>query len=132
MANSGINWPGLYRWSMEYHDGTLPRSLSKEDSDFLQNAIREAMRHQEDPAKVLAEQLAMIDGFNQGNSSIRLSLGAAVVSCVCTLHENAELATSSRLSRSWNASSTTTQNSLETLKSESRGKSNAGIHRCPR
>nr|CEL75072.1 TPA: hypothetical protein BN1205_021250 [Toxoplasma gondii VEG] len=71
MANSGINWPGLYRWSMEYHDGTLPRSLSKEDSDFLQNAIREAMRHQEDPAKVLAEQLAVIDGFNQGNSSIR-------------------------------------------------------------
>ncbi|CBZ53596.1 hypothetical protein NCLIV_033830 [Neospora caninum Liverpool] len=71
MARSGVNWPGLYRWSMEYHDGTVPRRMSKEDCDFLQNAIREAMNHQEDPAKVLTEQLAVIDGFNQGNPNIR-------------------------------------------------------------
>ncbi|PFH38422.1 hypothetical protein BESB_007640 [Besnoitia besnoiti] len=69
MADGGI-WPGLYRWSIEYHDGTVPHGLSQEDRDFLQNAIREALSKQENPAKVLQEQVAILDRFENGSPDV--------------------------------------------------------------
>ncbi|PHJ19018.1 hsp70-binding protein 1, partial [Cystoisospora suis] len=69
-SNPPVNWPGLYRWSMEYHDGTKPHGLSKEDRTFLQNAIKEAMSHQENPTKVFTSQLAILQRFIQGDTSL--------------------------------------------------------------
>lgn len=73
MADSRINWPGLYRWSMSYQEnaaeGPPAKGLSKEDRDFLQGAIREAMAKQEDPAKVLQQQLEVLEKFNTRDPS---------------------------------------------------------------
>lgn len=42
--NNGIDWQGLLKWSLNYHDGTAPSNfqpMSKEDQDWLEAAMKE-------------------------------------------------------------------------------------------
>eukprot|EP00919_Chromeraceae_sp_WS-2016_P028265 GHVR01066868.1.p1 GENE.GHVR01066868.1~~GHVR01066868.1.p1 ORF type:complete len:224 (-),score=31.41 GHVR01066868.1:406-1077(-) len=64
---SGINWPGLLKWSIKHTDGTRPsmhRSLSSEDTEFLRNAIREAMNQEEDPNRLIVESVPKLSSPN--------------------------------------------------------------------
>lgn len=48
-----VDWNGLYNWSMKYQDGTQETSssfkaMSKEDRDFLENAMKEFTYNESD------------------------------------------------------------------------------------
>ncbi|OEH75662.1 hypothetical protein cyc_05852 [Cyclospora cayetanensis] len=65
----GIDWPGLYRWSIKYSDGTSPNCrLSDEDVAFLRGAIQEAFAQEEKPNEVTKEQIAVIEKFLSGEA----------------------------------------------------------------
>ncbi|KAL8271270.1 hypothetical protein Esti_004836 [Eimeria stiedai] len=68
----GIDWPGLYRWSIKYSDGTSPQcQLSEEDVLFLRGAIHEAFAQEENPKRVTEEQLVVISKFLEQQVSAR-------------------------------------------------------------
>jgi len=44
MNSSGIDWQGLLKWSLNYHDGTAPsnfKPMTKEDQEWLEAAMKE-------------------------------------------------------------------------------------------
>jgi len=48
MADSGPNWLGLLKWSLQYSDGTAPTSakpMSAEDQEFLTRVMEEGIRN---------------------------------------------------------------------------------------
>ncbi|KAL8447891.1 hypothetical protein Emed_004186 [Eimeria media] len=76
----GIDWPGLYRWSIKYSDGTSPQcQLSEEDILFLRGAIQEAFAQEENPKKVTEEQLALVTSFLKQEASARDCIAALSV-----------------------------------------------------
>ncbi|XP_026189857.1 uncharacterized protein LOC34622142, partial [Cyclospora cayetanensis] len=76
----GIDWPGLYRWSIKYSDGTSPNCrLSDEDVAFLRGAIQEAFAQEEKPNEVTKEQIAVIEKFLSGEAPARDCIAALSV-----------------------------------------------------
>ncbi|VEV55924.1 conserved Plasmodium protein, unknown function [Plasmodium vinckei vinckei] len=63
-----INWPGLLKWSTKYSDGTIDtnKRLSKEDIEFLQGAIKEALSQVEDPYEAIGEAVRNFESKDEG------------------------------------------------------------------
>ncbi|VWU51698.1 conserved protein, unknown function [Hepatocystis sp. ex Piliocolobus tephrosceles] len=63
-----VNWPGLLKWSTKYADGTVDTSkrLSKENIDFLQGAIKEALSQIEDPYEAISEAIRNFESKDEG------------------------------------------------------------------
>ncbi|CRG98591.1 conserved Plasmodium protein, unknown function [Plasmodium relictum] len=63
-----INWPGLLKWSTKYADGTIDtnKRLSKEDIEFLQGAIKEALSQVEDPYEAINEAVKNFENKDEG------------------------------------------------------------------
>ncbi|CDU84934.1 hypothetical protein YYC_03208 [Plasmodium yoelii 17X] len=63
-----INWPGLLKWSTKYSDGTVDtnKRLSKEDIEFLQGAIKEALSQVEDPYEAIGEAVRNFESKDEG------------------------------------------------------------------
>lgn len=75
-------WPGLLAWSTQYHDGTAPsnfKKMSKEDKDFLQGALDDAMALIEDPNKVLQEGLDLLEAENDKSSPEKITTALEVI-----------------------------------------------------
>lgn len=72
-----VDWPGLMKWSTQYHDGTKPsefKMMSDEDKAFLTKAMEEACAQIEDPNKMMAEAIAQIKAIDRSDESIITSL----------------------------------------------------------
>eukprot|EP00928_Gymnodinium_smaydae_P028849 TRINITY_DN21893_c0_g7_i2.p1 TRINITY_DN21893_c0_g7~~TRINITY_DN21893_c0_g7_i2.p1 ORF type:complete len:302 (+),score=83.50 TRINITY_DN21893_c0_g7_i2:132-1037(+) len=70
---SGIDWPGLLRWSTNYHDGTKPtefKPLSKEDRDWLEKAMEAATAMIEDYNKMMQEAIAQLKAEDRTEPSV--------------------------------------------------------------
>jgi len=55
-----VDWNGLYKWSMEYQDGTHPSSfkaMSKEDRKWLEEAMKAHTFNDSDRLTELIKQL---------------------------------------------------------------------------
>ena len=55
-----VDWNGLYKWSMEHHDGTTPsnfKAMSKEDRDWLEEALKAYTFNDTDRLTELVNQL---------------------------------------------------------------------------
>lgn len=55
-----VDWNGLYKWSMNYQDGTRPSSfkpMSKEDRDWLEAAMKAYCLNDSDRLTELIKQL---------------------------------------------------------------------------
>lgn len=63
-----INWPGLLKWSTKYADGTVDtnKRLSKEDIEFLQGAIKDALSQVEDPYEAINEAVRNFENADEG------------------------------------------------------------------
>ncbi|KYO02813.1 hypothetical protein PGSY75_0410600 [Plasmodium gaboni] len=63
-----INWPGLLKWSTKYADGTIDtnKRLSKEDIEFLQGAIKDALSQVEDPYEAINEAVRNFENKDEG------------------------------------------------------------------
>ncbi|CDJ63054.1 hypothetical protein, conserved [Eimeria necatrix] len=76
----GIDWPGLYRWSIKYSDGTSPQCrLKEEDIDFLRGAIQEAFKAEENPVEVIKEQMTIVNSFLNSQTKGRDCIAALSV-----------------------------------------------------
>lgn len=55
-----VDWNGLYKWSMEHHDGTRQsnfKAMSKEDRDWLEAAMKQYTFNDTDRLTQLVKQL---------------------------------------------------------------------------
>ena len=55
-----VDWSGLYKWSMEYQDGTAPsqfKAMSKEDRTWLEQAMKQYTFNDADRLTELIKQL---------------------------------------------------------------------------
>ena len=55
-----VDWNGLYKWSMEYQDGTRPsnfKAMSKEDRQWLEEAMKQYTFNDADRLTELVNQL---------------------------------------------------------------------------
>jgi hypothetical protein len=55
-----VDWNGLYKWSMQHHDGTEPsnfKAMSKEDRDWLEAALKAHTFNDTDRLQELVNQL---------------------------------------------------------------------------
>jgi hypothetical protein len=71
--NKGIDWQGLYNWSMKYQDGTKisqAQPMSQEDRKWLEAAMKEYTFNDADRLKEISEQLKedLDSGFNKISS----------------------------------------------------------------
>lgn len=81
---SGLHWPGLLSWSTKYHDGTAPSKftqMSKEDRDFITNALEAAMEGVEDLNKTLQDGLTQLASSGE-DSALALVALEVVDRCV--------------------------------------------------
>lgn len=79
----GLDWTGLLAWSAKYHDGTSDdkskfKAMSKEDRDYLTNAMASAFSHIEDMNKVLQEGIKRLNDATNDNERV---VALEVVSC---------------------------------------------------
>jgi len=61
---SGIDWPGLLKWSLNYQDGTRDshlKPMTDEKKRFLAGAIEQQFGGMKDPKKACAEAVDLID-----------------------------------------------------------------------
>ena len=55
-----VDWNGLYKWSMEYQDGTAPstfKAMSKEDRKWLEDAMKQYTFNDSDRLTEIIKQL---------------------------------------------------------------------------
>lgn len=55
-----VDWNGLFKWSMNYQDGTSPtefKEMSKEDREWLEAALKQYTFNDTDRMKEIAEDL---------------------------------------------------------------------------
>ena len=55
-----VDWNGLYKWSMQYQDGTKPsefKAMSKEDREWLEEAMKAHTFNDTDRLAELVNQL---------------------------------------------------------------------------
>lgn len=72
-----VDWPGLFKWSTQYHDGTAPsefKALSGEDKAFLEKAFEEAASQVEDMNKIMKEALGQLNNPERTNESLITAL----------------------------------------------------------
>lgn len=72
-----IDWPGLLKWSLKYHDGTKPtefKPLSDEDKAFLERAFEEACGMIEDMNKIMGQAIEQLKNPEKTNESIITAL----------------------------------------------------------
>eukprot|EP00915_Cephaloidophora_sp_WS-2016_P000847 GHVH01001123.1.p1 GENE.GHVH01001123.1~~GHVH01001123.1.p1 ORF type:complete len:365 (-),score=67.63 GHVH01001123.1:1103-2197(-) len=75
--SSGVNWPGLLKWSIDYHDGTsdsVAKPMSPEKREFLEAALKEYIGNIKDHNKACQEALEQIDRNNVDESMSALQL----------------------------------------------------------
>jgi hypothetical protein len=72
-----VDWPGLFKWSINHHDGTKPsefKVMTEENKRFLQQALEDAFGKVEDPNKVMAQAIEQIKSPDRTDASIITAL----------------------------------------------------------
>lgn len=80
---SGIDWPGLLRWSLKYSDGTHETTpLSLERLKFLEEAIRQAMALYDDPNQIVADSVRKLTEDGGTSDGDKISALHLIERCV--------------------------------------------------
>lgn len=71
-----INWPGLLKWSMAYHDNTnvnTPKELSEEDKQFIIDALDNSMMDEFKRIKILQNVLRLPEDIDRLRDLVSVS-----------------------------------------------------------